>query len=162
MESIRYGLKKAASFLNVLGAGALVICTAISFLNVVSRYVFNSPFSWGDELTVLMLAWFVYLPQPALECEDKQLQLTVVYNAVGPRVRVVFNLLRSLVTAAIGLFICYWGYKVIMMNYGLAGKTMALRLPLWIIYIVLPLSMLLVALVRIFDLFVKGEVKKPC
>jgi TRAP-type C4-dicarboxylate transport system permease small subunit len=162
MEPIRKGLKKAASFLNVLGAGALVMCTVISFVNVVARYVFNSPFSWGDELTVLMLAWFVYLPQAALEYGDKQLQLTVVYNAVGRRVRLVFNILRSLVTAAMGLSICYWGYKVIMMNYELAGKTMALRLPLWITYIILPLSMLLVALVRIFDLLVEGEVKKPC
>lgn len=162
MKAICAGLKKIASFFSVLGAGVLVICTAISFVNVVSRYVFNSPFTWGDELTVLMLGWFVYLPQPALESDNKQLQLTVVYNAVGPRVRLVFNVLRSLVTAGLGLFICYWGFRLIQMNYELGGTTMALRLPLWIIYLILPVSMLLVALVRIFDLFVEGGAKKPC
>ncbi len=160
MRSIRYGLKKISSFLNVMGAVGLFICTAISFINVISRYIFKSPFSWGDELSVLMLAWFVYLPQPALESTNKQLQMTVLYNAVGGRVRRVFDILRSLVTTCLSLFICYWSCDLILMNYELGGRTMALRLPLWITYLILPISMLFVALVRIFDIFLKGRRRK--
>lgn len=158
MNTTRIVMKKVSSFLNIIGAVILVICTVVIFFNVVFRYCFNSPFRWGDEFSILMLGWFVFLPQASLELKNQQLQMTVLYNAVNQRVRTVFNALRSSITAILGLYLSYWCYKVILLNYQIGGTTMAMRLPLWITYLVVPICMLMIALIRIFDFFVKGEV----
>ncbi len=44
-----------------LCAAQLIAMLGIMFSQVVLRYVFNSPTSWSEELTLLILIWFGYL-----------------------------------------------------------------------------------------------------
>src|SRR5215467_1927108 len=45
----------------VLGAGIVVAETCILFAGVVSRYVFNSPLMWTDELANFLFLWLAML-----------------------------------------------------------------------------------------------------
>jgi len=51
----------------VLGAGIVVAETGILFAGVVSRYVFNSPLMWTDELANFLFLWLAML-EPLSRC----------------------------------------------------------------------------------------------
>ena len=38
----------------------MLIMLVLAFCQVVLRYVFNKPWSWSDEIILMVLAWFSY------------------------------------------------------------------------------------------------------
>src|SRR5947209_5945076 len=87
------GIRRAAFTLDLLigrGAeliGALLVLaeTCILFAGVVSRYVFNSPIIWTDELATFLFLWLsMFGAVVALRC-DGHMRLTTFVSWCGPQ-----------------------------------------------------------------------------
>jgi hypothetical protein len=66
-ERNRQGDRTIGIVAEVLGAGIVVAETGILFAGVVSRYVFNSPLMWTDELANFLFLWLAML-EPLSRC----------------------------------------------------------------------------------------------
>jgi C4-dicarboxylate transporter, DctQ subunit len=141
------------------GATALVVATTlIVFINVVFRYVFNSPLSWRDELSTFMQLWFVLLPQIWLEYSDDQLQLTILVSRIkNVTFHKILKLGRSLIVFVINPYLAFYGLKVVLQNYRLGSKTFILEMPYWIVFMILPVSLMLMVIGRLAALMGEGE-----
>ena len=92
---------------NLLGA-----MTAITFANVIARYVFNSNILWALELTVFLFAWLVLFGRLLCVRRTAHLGVDVVLNMVSPRRAAVLALIscRLLLAFAFLLLKGAWDY----------------------------------------------------
>ena len=78
----------------------LGLMTAVTFANVIARYVFNSPTIWAHETTIFLCGIaFVY---GGLYCaaRDRHIRVVLVYDAVPAGVRRVLDIVISVICAA--------------------------------------------------------------
>ena len=68
-----------------IGAMLVLAETCILFAGVVSRYVFNSPIIWTDELATFLFLWLAMIGAVVALRHDGHMRLTTFANWVGPR-----------------------------------------------------------------------------
>lgn len=91
----------------VLFAIGIVIAMLILIQEVVLRYFFNSPTTWAHETTIFLSGIaFVY---GGLYCaaRDSHIRVVLIYDAIPPGTRRIFDILISLVCAAASAMFAY-------------------------------------------------------
>lgn len=107
-----------------------------------------------------MQMWFVFLPQAWLESRDEHLRLTILTSRITHAgVTKVLQVARATVVIFINLYLAFYGIKVVLQSYQFGNRTYTLEIPFWIIYAILPISLVMVALVRLMDPLFKAEQK---
>jgi len=86
--------------------------TLITFANVVARYAFNDNILWALEVTVFMFAWLVLLGASYAVKKQIHIGVDVVTSHVGPRTRRVLAILAVLACLAFSLLLLKgaWDY----------------------------------------------------
>lgn len=97
-------LYKIASVLTVTFMSFLTVLIGI---NVISRFVFNSPIAWQYEATLVCLSWVVFLGMSMTFKIDEHMRLTFVSNAMPEKLRSIWLVLMDLFVLA---FLVYGGY----------------------------------------------------
>ena len=113
----------------------LVAFLALSTLQVVSRYVFDAPLVWTEELSANLLIWMTFLGATAIVRSDTHVRVEFVEEFFGSRVAAwlfgVFDV--AIILFLIGLAIGGWQ----LMSQLEFEKTPALRIPIaWVVAIV--------------------------
>jgi tripartite ATP-independent transporter DctM subunit len=109
----RFGLRHAALWLDraigllteSVGAVIVVMETCILFAGVVSRYVFNNPLMWTDELGAFLFLWLSMLGTVVALRRDGHMRLTTLMNWVRPNYSRWFSSVGALVVVAFVLLI---------------------------------------------------------
>jgi TRAP-type C4-dicarboxylate transport system permease small subunit len=73
---------RAAEF---IGAVLVLVETCILFAGVVSRYVFNSPIIWTDELATFLFLWLSMFGAVVAVRRDGHMRLTTFINWISPQ-----------------------------------------------------------------------------
>lgn len=99
----------------VNSAGSLIswlalIAMAISVWEVVMRYAFNSPTSWVHETVIFLIACIFALGGPVALARDKHIRIRVIYDAVSPGVRRIFEVFNSIITLLFTVGMSYAAY----------------------------------------------------
>lgn len=103
----------------VLDATAILLLAivAITFLQVLLRYVFGNPLSWGEELSRYIFVWITFLGAAVAFARDTHIRVDALVNAIGLRRRRRIELFRravELVAVAVLLYsgtLVAWRYK---------------------------------------------------
>ena len=143
--------RKVMALLDNMACVLLALITAFGFINVVLRYVFAKPLSWNEEMSVLGLAWMVYLSQGLLEADNDQLRMTALYRAMGWKIRQIVNGFRTALTIGLSGYLLYAGAKLTYRNYSMETVTQSLGLPLWIAFLAVPVAFACIILARAID-----------
>jgi TRAP-type C4-dicarboxylate transport system permease small subunit len=147
-KALMRGLDKISGLL-------LVFITVLGVFNVIMRYVFAQPITWVEEMSVLSMVWMVYLSQGMLESQNDQLRMTALYMLFGPRMRYLVNAVRTALTVFIFGYLLFFGCGVVANNYALKSTTQALGFPLWIAFLALPVTFVIIIIARTLDPLVK-------
>jgi tripartite ATP-independent transporter DctM subunit len=83
-----------------IGAAIVVAETVILFAGVVSRYVFNSPIIWTDELANFLFLWLSMIGTVVALRGNGHMRLTTLVNWVRPGLGNWFNSIAALVVIA--------------------------------------------------------------
>jgi tripartite ATP-independent transporter DctM subunit len=109
----RFGLRHAAYWLDrsiglvTEGVGAVIVVveTCVLFAGVVSRYVFDSPLMWTDELGAFLFLWLAMLGTVVALRNDGHMRLTTLVNWVRPNLGRWFSSVGALAVVAFVLLI---------------------------------------------------------
>lgn len=127
--------KVTDSILNVLIIILFMVMFGVTTLNVIMRYVFNSPLSFAVELGRYTFAAIVYLGSIFVMRDDGHIGLDIIVDMMPEKVRkVVKAITRVLVLAYLALF-CTMSGKMVMTNWKNRSSTM--QIPMSIVYIVM-------------------------
>lgn len=141
MTSLARTLDDAARLVIGLALGAMV---AAAVVQVASRYVFNSPLGWTEELAKLLMVWWTFLAVGVLAFKGRLLAIDAFLLALGPRAAHGVIAFGQVLSAVVIAFLAWLGVRLV----DLAGTqiTPALDIPYAYIYASLPIGMAIAAL----------------
>ena len=96
----------------VLSGSALVLITLIIPIGVFFRYVLNSPLSWPEPASIVMMVMFSFLGGAAVYRANVHIAVEALLNAVSPPVRRAMRIGVVLCMVAMSLFMLFDGAKL--------------------------------------------------
>jgi len=120
----------------------LFFMVTITFVTVVTRYVFDLPLSYIDQLVPNMFVWVTFLGASAAVKRRAHLGLSLLYDIAPPRARVLLDALILLGCVAFFLGTAVYGAKIVSMQ--MENRLMAsLGYPSWFVGLAVPVGSLL-------------------
>src|ERR1700712_1778374 len=81
-------LDRGLALLTEIPAAALVVLEVVSLLaGVISRYVFNQPLTWSDELASILFLWLAMLGAVIALRRGEHMRLSTFVGRMSPTVR---------------------------------------------------------------------------
>lgn len=122
----------------IAGGAAFVAMTAIVFVNVVFRYLFNDPIPGADELATLGFTWAVFLGAAAGVRQRLHIGIACVTNFLPPRARAAAALVVALLMAGLAALIGVYGTKLMLSGH--FKRTPVLQWPYTWVYLAIPVG----------------------
>ncbi|WP_027134891.1 TRAP transporter small permease [Geminicoccus roseus] len=148
---MRSALHRLAGLLHLLSTAALwiagiglVAMTAATAWQVFGRYVLNSSPSWTEQVSLLLMGWFIFLGAAAGVREDTHLGFDVLVGAVPAPVAGVMRLASDLAVIVFGAGMTYFGTQLAAGTW--SATIPVLRLPGTVEYVSIVAGGLLIAL----------------
>lgn len=126
-----------------IAIAAALMLTAITY-QVVMRYVFGDTPSWSEELAVLLFSWTVLGGLALGVREGWHVRLTLLPDALPRAAWVWAERVTDLVTAALGVFLTWSGWRFLDITAG--SVSAAIGYPIEILNVLAPISGALMAL----------------
>lgn len=121
----------------------LGVMVVVTFVTVVTRYVFDLPLSYIDQLVPNLFVWVTFLGASAATKRRAHLGLSLVADALPPRARGVLDAAVLLGTSAFFLATAWYGGKVVALQVE-NDLTTSLGYPAWLVGLAVPVGALLV------------------
>lgn len=122
----------------------MVVLTLIVFMDVILRYIFKQGFSWTQEIATLMLVWFSFIGMAIGVLEKIHISIEMFTSKLPGKVITVLECFNHILIAVFGEAMIYFG--AVIMDMTKLSTMPATKLPSSVLYIILPLSGVLVLL----------------
>lgn len=122
-------------------SGALIVAgLGLIFMGVVWRYVFNNPQAWVDEISTYLVVWGTLIGSAVALREGHHIQVEILYDRVPPGLKRVFNIFSDLLGIVFCAFFVFFGMNLLAMYFETQQQSTDVGIYLWIVYLVIPLS----------------------
>lgn len=141
---------KLRTVIDQIVRGILVVLMAVIVLDVslqvISRYLFQSPFSFTDELAGFLLVWVGLLGSAYATGERQHLAIDLISGSLSPKSKRYIDLLINffVVTFALGV-LGVGGTWLVYTSFIFGQVSASMQISLGYVYMVVPLSGLLIA-----------------
>jgi len=132
-------------FLEKFVAGIMAILVVDVLWQVISRYVLSAPSSFTDELAGFLLIWVGLFGAAYVAGKNEHLAIDLLVQRSGPARRKFLEVFISICIVLFSFSVLVVGGSWLMYTrFALDVKSAALEIPLGYVYIVLPISGLLI------------------
>lgn len=138
-----------------LGAVSLII-----FGQVISRYFFHYTPLWSEELSRYLIVWSIFIGVSVGVRENKHIGVDALIRFLPPTLKVAGECLLNLIGIVVVVVLIYTGIQFIGRTIEYEQLSPAMRLPMYIPYLAMPVGLGLSAVrfvQNIVRLFVKHE-----
>ncbi|MEW6622776.1 MAG: TRAP transporter small permease [Bacillota bacterium] len=118
----------------------LFSATIILFINVVLRYIFSNSIPWAEEIIRYAIVWVTFLGGSLCVKNRLHVGIDILVVIVPPFVKRILMLIAQLSSAVFTGFITIYGLQNTMLVVETAQKSPAMMMPMWILYMSLPLG----------------------
>lgn len=149
--------KKNVSIEGLFCVVLLSMMTVFMFSEVVARYVFMKSIYWAEELVRYLFIWFTFVG--AAYCVKMRSHVTIdMFVSLFPKkMQRRLMTLGHVIWIVLTLFIVYWSAKYTFGLIETMEETTALKLPLFIVYMAIPVGFTGMGVRLIIALF-KGKI----
>lgn len=148
-------LDQAFIRMNGFAVGFLLLAMLVLvFANVVLRYIFANSFGWVEEVSRYLMIWIVFLGAGLASREGMHVAVTLFSDIAGP-LRPGFKWAAWAGTFAFFAALAWFGYEYAM--FAARQRSTMLQLPMWTIYLAVPIGSALTLVHMLFDLRVHPE-----
>ncbi|WP_017730504.1 TRAP transporter small permease [Nafulsella turpanensis] len=139
----------------------LVVLMGLMVINVLwqvaSRFILQSPSSFTDELSRYLLIWVGILGASYVTGQKMHLAIDIFPNSLKGKKQRRLNIFINIVVALFAFFAMVWGgFNLMYITLKLEQTSASLGIPLGYVYMVIPLSGLLIIYYSIVNLFEKN------
>lgn len=124
----------------------LVVMTALTFVNVVARYVFSASLSFSEEITTYLFVLLSLLGSAIAAKRGAHLGLTIISDRVGPKAGRVLGVISMAFATAFSALICYFGFFMALNQFNKGQLTAGTQLPEWSFGSFVPIGALFVTI----------------
>lgn len=126
----------------------MITFTLLVAIQVISRYVFNSPTTWTELAARYLFVWSVMLYMPVIYRQNANPAFDLLLNKFSPDIRRWVNLIIHIAILFCALFLVRWGtqFCFMMKNKMVAGFGHGIKIPMNIAYTAIPAGSALLAI----------------
>ena len=81
-----------------IAAFTLVVVVAVTLLQIVLRYAFNSPLIWSEEVVKLLIVWVTFIGAAAVCFDGRHLNVDVFFKLLPERARTVVRWINATIS----------------------------------------------------------------
>ncbi|KAF0222784.1 MAG: C4-dicarboxylate transporter DctQ [Erysipelotrichaceae bacterium] len=125
----------------------LLSVTFVLFINVVLRIIFKEGLVWAEEYSRMAIIWIVLGGSSAAVREDVHMRITAITDFYkNEKFKFVINFIVILISIVFTVFLFYTGTRLVVSMFQTNQVTPALEIPLWWIYISIPIGGLMMTI----------------
>lgn len=138
-------LKRLGKYYNIFEENLMVIflaiMTAVVFVQVVLRHVFNNSLTWSEEGARFLFMWIIWMSMSVGFRDKSHIRMTVVSDLLSSKGKLYLNILNDVVIFSFAMFIAVLGWMYIGRLWVNGQSAPATKLPYALVYSCLPLSL---------------------
>ncbi|WP_170519767.1 TRAP transporter small permease [Ruegeria atlantica] len=124
----------------VLANALLAAIVLLIFGNVFMRYILNASLSWGEELTLWLFVWFVWLGVSYAFHTGDHVRITVLRDVLRERARLYADVVIALLVLGFLVVLTIECIKLIRQPFVASQTSVVLGLPIPILYASAPIG----------------------
>ena len=157
LKSIRNVMNKVLGIACILIFAAMVV---IGTYQIAVRYIFNSPSTISEELLTYSFTWMALLAAALVFGKREHMRMGFLADKLSAANLKVLNIVLECITIVFALVVMVYG-GVQITELSMTQKTASLGIPMGYIYLVVPISGVLIALYGVLNIvdIGRGEVK---
>lgn len=129
----------------ILGS-LMLVGVAISFSNVVARYVFGHALFWAEEVLVFIAIWGVFIGAAAAAYERAHLSMDLFSRSIGGPWRLLLNAAMVVTLLACCGFMVAQSWQVVSLFYQSGVVSVSAGMPKWIPHAAILVGFALIAI----------------
>jgi len=145
-------------FEEVMGALLLGVMACLAFANVITRYVFEYPLAFTEELEVNALVWLTMFGTAAAFRRKHHLRLLFFQEMLPVSLQKLLQLLMGILAVGLFVWLGYLGYMQLLDERLLEITSESLNLPQWIYTVCIPVGCAMIV-IRIIE-SMAGELRE--
>ena len=140
---------KIAIFERLLCASLISVFTLVLLANVISRYLFDAPLFFAEELALLLLVWMGYLAVSYSIYRNDQIGMGLVVDKLSQKNKRVVAIIVDVILIVISAILFWAALRWLQSSSIFFERAVTLDVPKWPFYLVIPLfwSLMLIHLV---------------
>ncbi|MDR1495865.1 MAG: TRAP transporter small permease [Clostridiales Family XIII bacterium] len=135
----------------------IAVAVVVIFMQIIMRYVFNNSLSWSEELARYLFIWFSWLGVSIGQRNGEHISVTLLTDRLKPAPQKVVIFIKDIITLLILLVLVYYGVVVVGKQISMGVVSVALKIPMYVIYFSMPLGCLLMAIRVVAGFFKKRD-----
>lgn len=130
----------------------LMLMTVILFSQVISRYLFSTGLTWSEEIVRYMCVWIVYLGATCATKNNSHISVTALEEILPDSLKKWLVHIQRLIVSVYLVLVLWIGTS--MLGVAKLQTSPNMRIPMNIIYSVIPISMIIM-IIHIIALFLQ-------
>lgn len=144
-------LKALSNFESYVCVFCFVVMACGCFFQVLNRNIFKIPLSWTEELSRFAMIWMALLGSEIGLRQHKQMSVDAVVDRLPGLPRKVVECAGCLINAAFAGVSAVYAVQFVAVTYGSNQISSAMNWPMWIVYLILPLSLALMFAFEVWE-----------
>jgi C4-dicarboxylate transporter DctQ subunit len=128
------------------GVILLFLMMFVMTFQVVQRFVFNSGNTWSEELARYMYIWFTLVTVSYAILRNAHIKVDACMSVFPKKARSSVVVLGLVIIIIYCFFMTKYGFNMVVRNISMGNISLGLKLPMYIVYIITPLSHILIAI----------------
>lgn len=121
--------------------GVLVgVINVVMLLQIVMRYVFNNSLPWTEELCRYCYIYFMFIGTAFAVKENSHLRVDSLLTALPKAARAILETVVDVVVTALLVFLFAASVRMVVSAYQVGNYSAGLKLPLYLLYLSVPLG----------------------
>lgn len=126
----------------VLSYGILIMALN-TIANVFGRNVLNQSLYFSEEVNQFLIVLVTWVGLGYASRKGRHIRMSAVYDQLSERLKKALMIVMSLITGAIMFVLAYYSYQYLMGLVDRGTVTPALRVPLWVTYVWVPIGFII-------------------
>lgn len=139
--------KDYAKPFRILISVMLLVIVAITILQVIFRFLLDSPFVWSDELGRFLLIWMVFIGAAVVSFDDRHLAVDLIQEKLSPKPKLIINIFIRFLIMIFLVITIYSSIELVQVSHYL--KSGALNIPFSYWRVAAPIGALLMIIYTI-------------
>lgn len=131
---------------------AFSVMTLLTVWQVLTRYLFNNPSTWSEELASYIFAWVTILGAAYVFGKREHMAIPVLVDRFSEKTQQKLALLSEVVVLIFALVIMIYG-GISISSLGMGQLSSSLGVPMGYFYMVIPISGLFIAIYNILNIY---------
>ncbi|MBI5731031.1 MAG: TRAP transporter small permease [Ignavibacteriales bacterium] len=141
-ESINNFFAKIEKIFLVIGVSVMIL---VVFFDIILRELFDGGFIWAKELAAFLMIWVGFVGASLAAKENKHIVVGIPEKLFPKKVLPYVSLFASVIIFTVTILIAYLGFNYVLETKEFGETSLVLNIPLWIVQIIIPASLVIIA-----------------